>query len=73
MLKLPLPRARDIDHPVHDNMRHVHALGPELPGERLRQRAQGKLAGRERRERGRALEACCCAGEDEGGWVGQAG
>lgn len=66
MLERPRLRARDINHPIDDHMRDVHALGPELAGQRLRQRAQGELARRERGEVRRAPHAGRRPREDEG-------
>lgn len=49
--------ARDVYHAVDDDVRHVHALRGELPGQRLAQGAHRELAGREVAEPRRAPDA----------------
>lgn len=73
VLKLPRLRARDINNPIDNNMRNVDTLWPELPRERLRQRAQGKLGRCENREVSRALETGRCTGEDQGRGIIESG
>lgn len=63
--------AGDIDDAVDDCMRHMDSLRAELAGKRLGQSAQSKLGGSKRSEIGRALDARCGAGEDQGGRVGR--
>ena len=60
----PVLRPRDINHAVDDGMTDVDPLGSELLGQRLRQRSQRKLAGREGGNVGAGLDGRRCAGED---------
>lgn len=62
-------RPRNVNDPVDDRVRDVHALGTEFPSERLREGAQGELHGREGGEERGAFDGGCGAREDEGGWV----
>lgn len=66
-------RPRNVNHPVNDRMRDVHALGTELPSEGLRLGAEGEFHGGEGGEEGGAFDGGGCAGEDESGWVGECG
>ena len=50
-------------------MRHVHAPGPELARQRLRQSAEGEFARREGGAGAAAFDGGGCAGEEEGWWM----
>lgn len=50
MLKGPALRPWDVNNPIEDDMRHMHALWTKLPRQGLRQRPQCKLARGEGRE-----------------------
>lgn len=69
LTQVPLLRARDIDHAIHNHMRDMDAFGPVFPGHGLRQRALREFPGREGGEERGALHGGGGAGEDEGGWV----
>lgn len=64
----PLP-LRHINHPIDDNMRDMHALGPEFPSQRLPQGAKCELPGGEGAEVGGALYGGRCSCDQEGRWV----
>lgn len=65
MFELPGLRSRNVDDTIDNNVRHMHALGPELARQRLRQRAQSEFARREGREISRPFHAGGCAREDQ--------
>lgn len=61
----PCAAAGDINHPVNNRIRHVHALRPKLLRERLAQRALRKVAGCERGRVRKRLDPGRRPGEDE--------
>lgn len=69
MLKLPVLCPLDVDHAINDRMVHMHALGPELSRQRLRECTHSELARREGSAESTALHGGRRRGEDEGGWV----
>ena len=58
-------RPGDIDDPIDDGMRNMHALRTKLPAQALRQRSERELAGREGGEARRSLYRRRRAGEDQ--------
>lgn len=73
LLKLPLLRPRNINHPINNHMRDMDSLRSEFSSQGLRHDAQRGLPHRERRKVRRPFQTSCCACEDQGGRVVQTG
>ena len=63
----PVLSSRNINHPINDRMCNVHPLWSKLLAQAVRERSKRKLAGREGRHHGIALDRRGGTGEDKGG------